>query len=213
MESNFNGDFTYEQGQAVFLEQVGMGEREWRTQRWGKDLQVWLVEGRNSRSPNDMPDGPDKTIWGEAQKAWFKSTFEESDASFRVLISPTPIVGPDRPTKADNHSNSVFQHEGDELRAFLSQFDNAFVVCGDRHWQYATVEPETGTREFSCGPSTNRHAGGFSEEDRQPMHKYLNVTGGFLEVAVQRVDGAPAIFFRHRSVDGELLNEEVFQAE
>jgi len=43
-----------------------------------------------------MHDGPGKTIWGEAQKNWFKQTFQESDATFRILVSPTPIIGPDR---------------------------------------------------------------------------------------------------------------------
>ena len=41
------GAFTFDQGKAVFLEQVGMGERTYRTVRWGKDLQVWMVEGRD----------------------------------------------------------------------------------------------------------------------------------------------------------------------
>jgi len=62
MKSPFMGDFTFEQGQRVFLEQVPMGEKTYRTFRWGKDLQIWLVEGRDFRSPNDMPDGPGKTI-------------------------------------------------------------------------------------------------------------------------------------------------------
>jgi len=83
METAFMGDFTFEQGQAVFLEQIGMGDEIFRTYRWGRDLQVWLVEGRDFRSPNNMPDGPDKTIWGAEQMAWFKRTVEASDATFR----------------------------------------------------------------------------------------------------------------------------------
>ena len=70
------------------------------------------MEGRDYRSPNDMPDGPGKTIWGEEQMAWLKKTAAESDAAFRILISPTPIVGPDRENKRDNHANKVFKHEG-----------------------------------------------------------------------------------------------------
>ncbi|MCC6155192.1 MAG: alkaline phosphatase D family protein, partial [Candidatus Hydrogenedentes bacterium] len=92
MQSPYMGDFTFAQGQAVFLEQVPMSEKTYRTFRWGKDLQIWLVEGRDFRSANDLPDGPEKTIWGKDQKEWFKKTVAESDASFRVLISPTPIV-------------------------------------------------------------------------------------------------------------------------
>lgn len=201
--------FTFEQGLKVFPEQVPMGERTFRTFRWGKDLQIWLVEGRDFRSPNTMPDGPEKTIWGEEQKAWFKRTVKESDATFRVLISPTPIVGPDRDNKRDNHSNKNFQHEGNELRQFISGQKNMVVVCGDRHWQYMSVDPKTGVREYSCGPASDQHAGGWRNSDfREKFHKYLNVTGGFLSATIERVDGAPTLTFRYHDVDGKVNFED-----
>jgi len=208
METRFMGDFTFEQGQAVFLEQVPMGERTWRTFRWGKDLQIWLVEGRDFRSPNTMPDGPNKTIWGEQQKAWFKRTVQQSDATFRILISPTPLVGPDRKNKHDNHSNVDFAHEGNELRQFISKQTNMYVICGDRHWQYVSVDAKTGVREYSCGPASNEHAGGWSNDKKLPEHRYLNVIGGFLAVIVDRSEGKPALTFQHYGVNDDILNED-----
>ena len=110
-----------------------MGEKTYRTFRWGKDLQIWLSENRDFPSSNKMKDGPEKTIWGREQKAWFKKTVEASDATFKVLIMPGPIVGPDKKGKRDNHCNAGFKHEGDELRAFIAKEENMFVICGDRH--------------------------------------------------------------------------------
>ena len=213
MQTRFMGEFTFEQGQAIFLEQVPMGERTWRTFHWGKDLQIWLVEGRDFRSPNTMADGPDKTIWGPEQKAWFKKTVEESDATFRILISPTPIVGPDRKNKHDNHSNGAFQHEGNEIRSFIAGQKNVYVICGDRHWQYVSVDKETGVREYSCGPASDKHAGGWTNDMRFPEHKYLNVIGGFLAVIVDRPEGKPTLTFQHYSVDGHILNEDHLAAQ
>jgi alkaline phosphatase D len=212
MKNRFMGDFTFEQGQAVFLEQVPMGERTWRTYRWGRDLQIWMVEGRDFRSPNPMPDGPDKTIWGSEQKEWFKRTVQESDATFRLLISPTPLVGPDRTKKNDNHANKGFTYEGDELRRFISQQNNMYVVCGDRHWQYISQDIAAGVREYCCGPASDKHAGGWSNDNRLDEHKYLNVTGGFLAGFVERIDGKPTLTFRHYSVDGKVLNEDRLSA-
>ncbi|MHC4252568.1 MAG: alkaline phosphatase D family protein, partial [Planctomycetota bacterium] len=197
------GDLKWDEGLAIFCEQVPMGKLTYRTRRWGRDLQVWLVEGRDFRSPNNMPDGPAKTIWGAAQKAWFKRTVRESDATFKVLISPTPLVGPDRGSKNDNHANKGFSHEGRELRAFIARQKNMYVCCGDRHWQYVSVGPESGVREYSCGPTSNKHAGGFSEKKRSPMHRYLKVIGGFLSVTVERDGGRPRITFRHHNVGGD----------
>ena len=206
MTTQFMGDFTFEQGQRIFREQVPMSEKSYRTFRWGKDMQIWLVEGRDFRSPNTMPDGPQKTIWGDEQMEWFRKTVSESDAVFRILISPTPVVGPDRQSKGDNHSNKAFQHEGDELRRFISGQKNMVVVCGDRHWQYVSVDRIYGVKEYSCGPASDVHAGGWSNDMLRPEHKYLNVTGGFLALAVDRIDGMPVLSAAHYSVDGELLN-------
>jgi len=204
------GDLTWEQGLAIFREQFPMGEQSYRTIRWGKDLQIWLVEGRDFRSPNHMPDGPDKTIWGEEQKQWFFKTVTESDATFKILISPTPLVGPDRVNKGDNHANKRFSHEGKQLREFIAKQTNMFVCCGDRHWQYVSVDPESGVREFSCGPTSNKHASGWSNDKRSPMHQYLNVVGGFLSVTVEPGTSAskPTAIFRHYSTDGKVLNED-----
>jgi len=203
------GDITWEDGLKIFREQVPMGEKTYRTIRWGKDLQIWLVEGRDYRSNNTMPDGPNKTIWGEEQKKWFFETVEKSDATFRILISPTPIVGPDRAKKNDNHSNIGFKHEGDELRSFIGKQKNMFVICGDRHWQYVSIDEKSGVKEYSCGPTTDAHAGGFNEKLRTKMHKYLKIKGGFLSVSVKRKNGKPEITFRHYGTDGIIYNEDV----
>jgi alkaline phosphatase D len=203
------GDLTWEQGLAIFREQFPLDEKTYRTIRWGKDLQIWLVEGRDFRSPNTMPDGPGKTIWGDEQKQWFFKTVEASDATFKVLISPTPLVGPDRENKGDNHSNKRFAHEGKQLRAFIGKQKNMFVCCGDRHWQYVSVDPDSGVREFSCGPTSNKHASGWSNDKRSPMHQYLNVVGGFLSVTIEPdPEGKPVAIFRHYSTDGKVLNED-----
>jgi alkaline phosphatase D len=207
------GDLTWKQGLAIYREQVPMDKKTYRTIRWGKDLQIWLVEGRDFRSANNMPDGPEKTIWGKEQKEWFKRTVKESNATFRILISPTPVVGPDRGNKNDNHANKGFTHEGDEIRSFISTQKNMFIICGDRHWQYVSVDPKTGVKEFSCGPTSDKHAGGFSEKYKSPMHRYLKVQGGFLGVEVKRVNDKPIAIFRHYAVDGSVYNEETIKNE
>jgi alkaline phosphatase D len=207
------GDLTWDDGLAIFREQVPMGDLTYRTVRWGQDLQIWLVEGRDFRSPNTMPDGPEKTIWGKEQKQWFYDTVAKSDAAFQLLISPTPIVGPDRGNKNDNLANKGFTHEGDEIRSFIGKHKNMFVICGDRHWQYASVDHKTGVREFSIGPASDQHAGGWKNDLKMKEHLYLNVTGGFLSVIVERVDGQPRITFRHHDVEGALNNEIIHQLE
>jgi alkaline phosphatase D len=205
------GELTWSQGLNLFREHFPVLEKNYRTIRWGKHLQIWLMEGRDFRSPNNMPDGPEKTIWGKEQKEWFFRTVKESDATFKVLISPTPVVGPDRGNKNDNHANIGFKHEGDEVRKFIASQKNMYVACGDRHWQYVSVDAETGVKEFSCGPTSNKHAGGWNNDKRLPEHRYLNVQGGFMTLSVERKEGAALLVARHFNVDGKLCNEDVNQ--
>ena len=210
-ETQFMGEFTFAQGLEIFRQEVPIDTPTYRTYRWGKDLQIWLMEGRDYRSPNTMPDGPEKTIWGKEQKEWFKRGILESNATFRLLISPTPIVGPDRENKRDNHSNKDFTYEGDEIRKFIATQKNMYIICGDRHWQYISKDLKTGVREYSCGPGSNEHAGGWSNEELLPEHSYLNVTGGFLSGTIERRDGTPTLTFRHHGVDGKVLNEDILE--
>lgn len=208
MTRDYMGTFTFEQGLQVYAEQAPMSEKPYRTFRWGKGLQVWLTEGRDFRSPNTMEDGPEKSIWGAEQKQWLKDTLLESDADWKVLVSPTPIVGPDRSNKADNHSNTAFQHEGDEFRTWAQQNlpENFFIACGDRHWQYHSVHPTTGVQEFSSGPVSDQHASGSPGEDAE-YHRFHRQQGGFLSVNAKRSGDESILIFRFHDVNGEVVYE------
>ncbi|WP_375582619.1 alkaline phosphatase D family protein [Cyclobacterium xiamenense] len=206
------GDLTFDDGLKLWYENVPIQGKPYRTLRWGKDLQVWMVEGREYRSENTMEDGPEKTIWGEEQKLWFRETVNASDATFKILITATPVVGPDRDNKTDNHANKSFQHEGNWLRKYLSAQKNMFVVNGDRHWQYVSKDIETGLMEFGSGPVSDCHSQGWKEGDLRPEHRFLRLKGGFLSISVSRASGKPNIRFEHRDVLGEVVHEEVFEA-
>lgn len=191
-------------GIEIFREQVPVVdplEKEtvtYRTHRISRELQIWLMEGRDYRSPNAMEDGPAKTLWGKMQMAWLKRTLLESDASFKILISPTPMVGPDGAKKRDSHANiGGFQHEAREFFDWLNQNGllerNFYLICGDRHWQYHAIHP-SGVEEFACGALCDANAfaaispgePGSTDPEGKIVHKYTQrgQSGGFLRVRI-----------------------------
>ncbi|QDU79667.1 PhoD-like phosphatase [Polystyrenella longa] len=222
---------TAAQGLRMMLEQLPYAEinaekpSTYRTFRVSKDLQIWLVENRLFRSPNKMPDGPEKTIWGDEQKSWLKRTLKASDASFKILISPTPMVGPDDAYKTDNHANSNgFQHERDEFFQWVKseKLDQQgfYIVCGDRHWQYHSIFPN-GIEEISCGALVDANSRiGKSPGDpkstdpeakiKQP-YTQSEPSGGYLLVRSQPATTAngPKLTFEWRDEHGEVLHEDV----
>ncbi len=206
--------FSFAQGQRIFREQVPAplaGAPMFRTVKLGTDVEFWLPEARDYRSANNSPDGPAKSIWGALQKQWLMDSLKASRAVWKVVVNPNPIVGPDRETKNDNHANQGFAHESHEIRQFLRQnFEgNVISVCGDRHWQYHSVDPETGLNEFGCGPASDLHAGGTPGYD-PVRHKFHRVLGGYLSMAVSREGKQCRLRVRHREVKGGTVYERVF---
>ncbi|MFI4848272.1 MAG: alkaline phosphatase D family protein [Gimesia chilikensis] len=199
---------TPQEGRDMMLEQLPvapMGDKDaktYRTHRVSKDLQIWLPENRMYRSPNAMEDGPEKSIWGKEQRAWLQKTLKESDATYKLLISPTPMIGPDDLRKTDNHCDiGGFRHERDDFFKWLKENgldqQNFFIVCGDRHWQYHSVDP-SGFEEFSSGALVDansrlgRKPGDPKSTDakgeiKQPYYQDPR-SGGFLEVKVTPAD-------------------------
>lgn len=202
-------------GIRIFREQVPVVDpldrdaKTYRTFRVNKHLQIWLVEGRDFRSPNKMDDGPEKTLWGAEQISWLKTTLLASDATWKLLISPTPMVGPDDAYKIDNHTNHEgFRHEGRAFFQWVKQnmlHKNGFhVICGDRHWQYHSVDP-MGIEEFSCGALVDANARlGRSPGDKKStdpnaeirqLYTQRKASGGFLNVTVAQDASARFEFF------------------
>jgi alkaline phosphatase D len=206
--------FTFPQGQRIFREQVPApppASPMFRTVQVGSDLELWLPDSRDYRSPNSGPDGPQKSIWGTEQKRWLLSTLQASKATWKILVNPNPIVGPDRQNKNDNHANRGFSHESQEIRNFIkNNFDgNVISVCGDRHWQYHSVDPETGLHEFGCGPASDAHADGTPGFDKL-RHKFHRVLGGYVSIHLARDGAQSSLRLSHRDVHGATVYQHTF---
>ena len=225
---------SHELGVRIFREQLPVVDPNdekavtYRTYRVNQLLQVWFVEGRDYRSPNDMMDGPEKSIWGSEQKEWLKRTLLESDATFKILFSPTPMVGPDSAGKRDNHVNPEgFRQEGEEFFRWLLQQGflnkNFYIICGDRHWQYHSIHP-AGFEEFSTGALIDQNAArpirpgdpGSSDPEgkiRRP-YQYNEPTGGFLILTVGPgpEDNSAQAEFTFYDENGEMLYSHTKQA-
>jgi len=211
-----SGDFSFAEGLQVFREQTAPSEPPYRTLRWGRHLQVWFLEGRDYRSSTEADRTQTPTILGPVQIAWLERTLAASDATFRVIITPTPIVGPDRPQKDDNYSNKGYVVEGTKIRALLARQPNLTVITGDRHWQYVSRDPATHIEEWSVGAATDSHAGGWSEETPRPEHRFLRIKfGGFLSssVAPSTASAPAALSLRLHDTTGKIVFESTRPAE
>ena len=174
-------------------------------------MQIWLLENRDFRSPNDAPTARTKPSGARSKGRWLKETLLASDADYRIIISPNPIVGPDRIMKGDNQANiNGFWYEGQAFLDWLKdhQLTNVVLMNGDRHWQYHSIDKRGGrsAHEFGCGPTYDEHIQAVPPPYAGVDRPYSASRGGFLTVTYQPDRTLSCEFF---SVAGEPLYRHV----
>jgi tetratricopeptide (TPR) repeat protein len=190
-----------------------------------------------------MPDGPGKTIWGIEQWLWLLRSLGESDATYKVILSPTAIVGPDADPfskRGDNHADIDRAYEGDEIRRLLARHENLVVIAGDLHYQYMSIDPNTGLREYGCGPASDAHTTGgvqytsvdprsgrrehgpWTDDNSSPdgprarhrdeYHRYRNPVGGFVSATVDPDTEVTRLVLRFHATGGDVLYEDALES-
>jgi alkaline phosphatase D len=85
-------------GRQAFLEYtpIAAAPRLYRSIRWGRHLELFVLDTRSYREPNAAPDGAEhpKTMLGAAQLAWLKAAVATSDATWKVVVSSVPMSIP-----------------------------------------------------------------------------------------------------------------------
>ncbi len=204
---------------------IAQGEkpnRLYRSVRWGRLVELFILDTRQYRSDNHKPDGPDKTMLGPAQRQWLVDGVTRSDAVWKVVVSSVPLaIATGRGARDSWSSAGVsgsatrdgtgFSVERDAiLRAFNARgVKNLLWLTADvHHAQVIRHEPWAGFsfHESIAGPLAARHW------EVQPLDASLNSrslfgldnvenfgavtidTGG---LTVRIIDAAGTTRFRH----------------
>lgn len=66
--------------------------RLYRSYRWGREVELWMLDGRSYRSANRLPDTPEnaKTLLGREQLDWLVSGLTSSTATWKIVSSNVP---------------------------------------------------------------------------------------------------------------------------
>ena len=117
-------------GRQAFLDYwpVAAGDdptRLYRSVRWGGLLEVFILDTRQYRSDNGLPDGPSKTMLGAAQRRWLLDGVVASSATWKIVVSSVPLAVPTgRPERRDSWSNAnVFGLAPDKGTGFVRERD------------------------------------------------------------------------------------------
>jgi alkaline phosphatase D len=89
-------------GLAAFLdynpvvEDAAASKRLYRNARWGKHLELFILDTRQYRDANFEADSAEKpkTMLGQEQLTWLKQRLDATDATWKVIVSSAPMSIP-----------------------------------------------------------------------------------------------------------------------
>jgi alkaline phosphatase D len=126
-------------------------DRIYRSFRWGKDAELFLLDARSYRSLNDLSDRPDndKTMLGREQLDWLEDAMSRSDATWKIVSTDVPLSIPTGSqanlygrdgfadgTSSDYSARTGFERELNELLEHLDRENvtNVVFVATDVHF-------------------------------------------------------------------------------
>lgn len=146
--------------------------RLYRAVRWGRHVEIFILDTRQYRSLNSAPDGRDKTMLGEAQRRWLLESMAASDATWKLVVTSVPLGMFTGGRFADSWSSANvlgysrgpgtgFAHERDRILGELRARGvwNVVFLSGDvHHAELLRHHPARGqvVHEFIAGPLSAR---------------------------------------------------------
>ena len=133
----------------------------WRSLRWGKTVEVFVLDTRSERKPSTIFSQSPIYI-SEAQMSWLKTSLTDSDAMFKIIVNSVPIT--DMPalflTTWDRWQGYAAQRQ-ELLSHILGDVDGTVVfLSGDFHFPATTHVGKPGSadnvlREILMGPTAH----------------------------------------------------------
>jgi len=71
--------------------------RLYRSERWGRHVELFVLDTRSHRDPNAAPDadsGTAKSMLGAEQERWLVQMLRDSDATWKLIVNSVPLAIP-----------------------------------------------------------------------------------------------------------------------
>jgi alkaline phosphatase D len=132
------------------------------------DVEFFLLDDRYHRTPNAMPDAPDKVMFGAAQMRWLTQALRSSDATFKIVAGGNQMLNP-----MSTHETWVkYPVEHSRFMSFLreTKVPGVLFLSGDRHHTELIKKTERGMYplyDFTSSALTSR-GGRSATEEKNP---------------------------------------------
>ena len=136
-------------GQKAFLDYwpirpfAGEPQRIYRSFRWGKAAELFLLDTRQYREPKRM------TMLGKIQKAWLLESLAKSSAMVKFIASSVPLAG-----GGSDRWDGYAQERAELLRYIQTKrIPGVVFLSADLHYAAISKIPKSGgLRDITAGP-------------------------------------------------------------
>lgn len=143
--------------------------RLYRNIRWGKNLELFMLDTREYRDANQAEDSAEraKTLLGREQLTWLKTKLAASNATWKIIVSSVPMSIPTgypssngRDGWANDDQQTGFEQELINLLSFMRDHkeNNVMFITTDVHFSEVFAytpfadTPDFQVHEFVSGP-------------------------------------------------------------
>jgi phosphodiesterase/alkaline phosphatase D-like protein len=101
-------------------------DRIYRSFRWGRDVELFILDARSYRSSNRQEDSPGsvKTLLGREQLAWLQDGLARSTATWKIVSSDVPLSVP---TGSETAGRDAFANESRSAEAARTGFERELL--------------------------------------------------------------------------------------
>ena len=120
------------------------------------DVEIFLLDDRSWRDPDEWPQGPDKAMYGAKQMAWLKRALFASRAPFKLVAGGSQFFN----GVSKYETWAKYPAEQKDLLDFLAQqrVPGVIFLSGDRHFSEGLRIERPGLyplHEFTVSPFTS----------------------------------------------------------
>ncbi|HUS32781.1 MAG TPA: alkaline phosphatase D family protein, partial [Kofleriaceae bacterium] len=158
--------------------------RIWRSSRWGKTLEIFVLDCRSERKPSTIPSSAPRYISPE-QLAWLKAGLSASTATFKLILNSVPITN--MPLPWDAYPTDRWEAYGAQRTELLRHIDDNHIggvlwLSGDFHLAFISHVSPSGPgatqREVLCGPG-GQSANSLVSTLQQPQFSFATGTNNY----------------------------------
>jgi alkaline phosphatase D len=187
--------------------------RIWRSARWGKTLEIFVLDCRSERKPSTIPSGSPHYVSAD-QLAWLKAGLTASTATFKLIINSVPITN--MPLPWDTYPVDRWEAYGAQRTDILRHIDDNHVtgvlwLSGDFHLAFIShvspSGPGANQREVLCGPG-GQSPNSLLPSLQQPQFSFATGTNNYTTLKFDPASKSVTVTYIDGS--GMKLHEENF---